>query len=207
MLKTITAGLLALLAWSMTAAHAADIGSKKFADCDESKEACYFIHIWGWIQDGDAKKFTDLVVSTTGKVGTILLDSPGGSFEDGMAIAKLVRERNFITSVRKDWECTSMCAIIWIAGSKRYYGGKTKIGFHSIASVPVDKQGSPIKGGKRVPFNGGNALVGAFFYKLGLNEKAIEVLTDAAPTSMYYLTTKRLEELGIKAMFSAPSDS
>jgi hypothetical protein len=201
MLKTITAGLLALLAWSMTPAHAADIGVKKFNDCNEMTN-CSFIYVWGWIEDGDGKKFADLVANNTGQVKAVLLDSPGGSFEDGMVMAKLVREHKFYTSVRKDWLCTSMCAIIWIAGSDRYYGGKTKIGFHSIANVQVDKQGSPIKGGKKTPFNGGNALVGAFFYQLGLSEKAIETLTDADPTSIFWLNTKRLEELGIKATLS-----
>jgi hypothetical protein len=199
MLKTITAGLLALLAWSMTPARAADIGVGKFKDSENS-----YIHIWGWINKGDGKKFADLVASDA-SIKAVLLDSSGGSFEDGMVIAKLVHERKFYTSVRKDWECVSMCAIIWIAGRDRYYGAKTKIGFHSIASVPVDKQGSPVQGGTRRPFNGGNALVGAFFYQLGLSEKAIEALTDAAPTNMFYLNTRRLEELGIKATLSTVS--
>jgi len=198
MLKTITAGLLALLAWSMTPAHAATIDYKKFEDCNH-EDGCYFIYIMGDIERGDGKKFADLIASTGNKVNTVLLDSPGGSFEDGMAIAKLVRERNFATSVRPDRECTSMCAIIWIAGNKRYYASKAKIGFHSMSWWPVDQQGNITKNGKGRTWNAGNALVGAFFSQLGLNDQAIMALTDADFSNMFWLNTKNLKELGITA--------
>src|SRR6516165_9207030 len=98
MLKTITAGLLALCA-AMTPAHAADIGVNKFKDSENS-----FVYIWGTIEEGDGKKFADLVANNV-TVKAVLLDSPGGSFEDGMVSAKLVDERKFYTSVRQEWVC------------------------------------------------------------------------------------------------------
>jgi len=200
MLKTITAGLLALLAWSVTPAHAAEIGTNKFTDCDESKNAvaCTFIYIGGELVKGDGQKFTDLVQRLTVKVDTVLLGSPGGSFEDGMVIAKLVHQRRFATSIRKEWECTSMCAIIWLAGAQRYYSGKSKIGFHSMSTWWETNQGGK-KGVRTEAYNAGNALVGAFFYQLGLSDAAIIALTGADYKSMFYLNGKRLEELGIEA--------
>jgi hypothetical protein len=197
MLKTITAGLLALLAWSMTPAHAATIDYKKFTG--ECKDPCYFIYIDGDIERGDGQKFTDLVVSTTGNVGTVVLNSPGGAFKDGMVIAKLVHERNFATYVKSSAGCTSMCAIIWLAGDKRYYGGKAKIGFHSMSLRPLDKQGNVLKNSKGQTWNGGNALVGAFYNQLGLSDEAIMTLTDADYTSIFWLNTKNIQELGITA--------
>jgi hypothetical protein len=198
MLKTITAGLLALCA-AMTPAHAADIGVNKFKDSENS-----FVYIWGTIEEGDGKKFAELVANNV-TVKAVLLDSPGGSFEDGMVIAKLVHERKFYTSVRQDWVCMSMCAIIWVAGSDRYYGGKTKIGFHSMSTWWEVNQGKGKKGIKREAYNAGNALVGAFYNQLGLNDAAIIALTNANYDSMFYLNTKRLEELGIKATLSNAS--
>jgi hypothetical protein len=129
----------------------------------------------------------------------LFLNSPGGSFVDGMAIAKFVHERGFRTDVDNSDECTSMCAIIWLAGSKRYYGGKAKIGFHSMSTVWVDNQGNRIEGRQRTAYNAGNALVGAFYNQLGLSDEAIAALTDANFNSMFYINTKRLEELGITA--------
>ena len=202
MLKTISAGLLALLAWTTTPASAANISVNwKCSDGTIDEVKCGYFYIDGEILRGDAKKFADVIKSTSNtKVDMYLfLRSSGGVFEDGMEIAKLVHERGFRTDVANTDTCTSMCAIIWLAGSKRIYGGKARIGFHSVATTSVDSNGNRIKGSKSVPYNGGNALVGAFFHELGLNDKAIETLTDAEPSSMFYLNAKRLEELGITA--------
>jgi hypothetical protein len=209
MLKTITAGLLALLAWTTTPASAANIVYNQ--QCNDGKAGCYYISIDGEIKQGDAKTFTDLILKQS-VTTAVYLNSPGGSFEEGMAIARLVHQSNLKTLVDDGDECTSMCAIIWLAGTTRYYGGKAKIGFHSIANIPVDKQGNRIKGGKATPYNAGNALVGAFYSQLGLSEKAIEALTDADPSDTFYLNTKNVEELGIsaqrlKALTPSPSPS
>jgi hypothetical protein len=197
MLKTITAGLLALLAWTMTPAHAADITYN--AKCNNGSDSCHHIFIDGDIVQGDAKKFADVIASAANRTDRVFLNSPGGVFEDGMAIAKRVHQSNFVTYVDNGDLCTSMCAIIWLAGNTRYYYGKSKIGFHGVYSVPVDKQGNKVKGGKATPWNGGNALIGAFYNQLGLSDKAIEALTEAAPADMFWLNTKNLNELSIIA--------
>jgi hypothetical protein len=191
----VAAGLLALIAWSMTPAHAASFDTKP---CTDGGPGCYLMRISGEIMPGDAKRFTDLVKAKVITSGVVYLDSPGGLFEDGMAIAKLVRQRRFFTYVG-DGACMSMCAIIWIAGDTRYYTGKSIIGFHGIVTLPTDNQGNRVKGGKATPYNGGNALVGAFFNQIGLNDKAIATLTNAGFDSAFYLNTKNIEELGIKA--------
>jgi hypothetical protein len=199
MLKTITAGLLALLA-AMTPAHAADIGVNwKCDDGTIDKANCGYYYIDGEILRGDGKKFREIIASTAniGVDSYLFLRSPGGVFEDGMDIAKVVHNWKFRTDASD--VCTSMCAIIWLAGTTRYYGGKARIGFHSISAWPTDSQGNRIKNGKPTPYNGGNALVGAFFHELGFNDKTIEALTDAVPSSMFYLNGKRLEELDITA--------
>jgi hypothetical protein len=194
MLKTITAGLLALLA-AMAHAHAATITVDKFKDSDNS-----FVAVWGDIVEGDDKKLADALNNAS--IQGVLLNSHGGHFQAGLAMAKLVYERKLWTSVRKDWECTSACGFIWLAGSVRYYGPKTKIGFHSVGVVYRDKQGKIIS--DAVASNSGNALVGAFYNQLGLWDVAIVALTEAAPQDMFYLNKKRLEELGIKASLDDP---
>ena len=204
MLKTITAGLLALLAWTTTPASAASL---KYKACDDGKAGCYVITIAGEITRDDGKDLADFVASKPVTSAVLWLNSPGGIFEDGMGIARLVRQRNFDTYVGDGGTCTSMCAIIWLAGNIRYYTGKAQIGFHSMSSWPVDKQGNRIRNGKVTSYNGGNALVGAFFSKLGLSDKAIEALTDAEYSSMFYLNTKNIEELGIAAKRWTPPSS
>jgi hypothetical protein len=196
MLKTLTAGLLALLAWTMTPASAADIASK---ECTGNKVGCYIISITGDVTKGDGKKFTDLIQEKSITTAVVNLSSPGGWFDEGMTIARLVHQRNFETYVGDGRECMSVCAIIWIAGNPRLYTGKATIGFHGIFTAPTGKQGNIVQNGKTTPSNGGNALVGAFFNQLGLSDEAIRSLTEAAPDDVFYLNTKNINELGINA--------
>src|SRR6516164_1298631 len=60
MLKTITAGLLALLAWTTTPASAASL---KYKACDDGKAGCYVITIAGEITKDDGKDLADFVAS------------------------------------------------------------------------------------------------------------------------------------------------
>ena len=193
--KYLMAGLLALLL--TTPASAATFDTKPCTD--GSGPGCYLMRIAGEIIPGDAKKFENLVKAKVITSGVVYLEGPGGLFEDGMAIAKLVRQRRFFTYVGEDRACMSMCAIIWVAGDTRYYTGKSTIGFHGMFTLPTDNQGNPLKGGKATPYNAGNALVGAFFNQIGLGDKAIMALTNANSDSVYYLNTNNIEELGIKA--------
>ncbi|MEM8837229.1 MAG: hypothetical protein AAGE89_03990 [Pseudomonadota bacterium] len=49
-------------------------------------------------------------------IGRLCLNSPGGSFEEGLKIARLIENRAG-TVIRQDEECLSACAIIFMAGS------------------------------------------------------------------------------------------
>ena len=199
------AGLLALLAWTTTPASAANI---VIQECKDGKAGCYLISIYGEIKDGDAKNFTDLVSKKSVTSAVVYLNSPGGVFEEGIAIARLVHQRNFDTYVGDGNKCMSMCAIIWLAGNIRYYTGKSTIGFHGIFTAFKDKQSNRIKGSKLLAYNAGNALVGAFYSQLGLSDKAIETLTNPAPDEAFYLNTKNIGELGINATrWGAPASS
>jgi uncharacterized protein YecT (DUF1311 family) len=60
----------------------------------------------------------------------IILESPGGEVVEAILIAKIIREKNFVTLV--GGECASACAmILYPAGRYSYLIGKGKLGFHS----------------------------------------------------------------------------
>jgi len=184
--RHIAAGLLALTALLPARASAAMIEAK---ECADHSKGCYIITVNGDIDKDDGKKFVDLVEARGVTNGMVALNSWGGEMFAGLKIAYAVHEKKFTTWVGDDWRCASMCAVVWMAGSTRYYGNKAKIGFHGVY---VDNNG---KGTKPVPSSSGNALIGAFYAELGLSDKAIYTLTNPVPTDMYWLSAKSAADL------------
>jgi hypothetical protein len=58
--------------------------------------------------------------------------SGGGSLEDGVEIARVVRDKGLVVYVSK--ECDSVCAFIFFAAKERYIGRGCKIGVHSVSN-------------------------------------------------------------------------
>jgi hypothetical protein len=185
--------IVAALAATIVGANAATFDLK---ECKDKSAGCYIVTLTGKIEPGDGEAFHNLVQSKNITKALVALNSPGGEFEDGMTIANTVRLNKFTTWVGDGWECESMCSTIWLAGSRRFYQGKAKIGFHGIFSAWVNRETKKMTGVQ--PSSSGNALVGAFYNQLGLGPIAIEALTKAAPDSMYWLDKNKATELGIQ---------
>ena len=70
----------------------------------------------------------------------VLLESRGGSLEDGLSLGKEMRFAGFRTIVRST--CASSCGLIFLGGIERVlFGPRARIGFHQ-ASVTRDKERS-----------------------------------------------------------------
>lgn len=143
------------------------------------------VYISGQIVPGDYEKFAR-VSRDIGRVGGVFLDSPGGVLGEGLRIAEATRQMGVATGVPNNATCTSMCAIIWLAGRTRLVASNAHIGFHAIYYA---KDGTVA--------GGGNAIVGAFLGKLGLSYTAIAFATSAEPTNVSWLSTAKARELGI----------
>jgi hypothetical protein len=185
--------IVAALAATIVGANAATFDLK---ECKDKATGCYIVTLKGKIEPGDGDAFHNLVQSKGITNALVALNSPGGEFDDGMTIANTVRLNKFTTWVGDGWECESMCSAIWLAGSRRFYQGKAKIGFHGIYSAWVNSKTKKMTNIQ--PSNSGNALVGAFYNQLGLGSNAIATLTDPAPDSMYWLDKNKAVELGIQ---------
>ena len=62
----------------------------------------------------------------------LLLESPGGSLDDGIELGKAVRLKRLRTLTRET--CASACALIFLGGTERLLvGPKARIGFHQAA--------------------------------------------------------------------------
>jgi Clp protease len=96
------------------------------------------IEIINPIEVGDAAQFERTLSSG---ITTVILNSPGGLVEEGLAIARQVHTRKLGTHVVR--ECASMCFAIFAAGRLRSFESGAEIGVHS-ASTRV-QGGTPIE--------------------------------------------------------------
>ena len=110
---------------------------------------------------------------------TVTLESPGGIVKDALEIGAEIRIRNYATMVSADAGCYSACALIWVAGARRYMDPTSKIGFHAVYR---EEAGELRESGM------GNAEVGSFMTHLGLRVKAIRYFTFAGPKDFLLLS-------------------
>jgi hypothetical protein len=108
-------------------------------------QACEIV-VDGEILKGDFEVFVTQYNNT--KFGRVCLNSPGGSYFDGIKIARFINDSRISTRVQADGECYSACAIIFMAGITEVgdfeYRDRTlepggTIGFH--APYPVVAEG------------------------------------------------------------------
>jgi hypothetical protein len=130
--------------------------------------------------------------------GMVVLNSRGGTAYTGMEIGKAIRMRGFTTWVPSGSFCASACAMAWLGGARRLMGKDALIGFHSVYRLD---------NGKPVETSSGNALYGAYLSQLGLSDRAIMFLSDAAPTSMNWLTPSEAEGFGITLSLFDPKST
>jgi hypothetical protein len=121
----------------------------------------------------------------------VAFNSDGGNLLAGIAIGKTVRMKSFATAVLDGQRCASACAIAWLGGSPRFMGRAAYVGFHAAY---VERAGRASETGV------GNALLGSYLTQIGLSERAVIYITQAAPSEMTWLTLSDAEQIGIEVL-------
>jgi hypothetical protein len=89
----------------------------------------------GTITPGISESFAAEVGRRGDYIRTVVLNSPGGSVADALAIGRLIREKKFATEVEPRKYCASSCPLVFAGGVERRAGDKAVIGVHQIAAV------------------------------------------------------------------------
>jgi len=76
-------------------------------------------------------------------VKTVVLNSPGGSVGDALAMGKLIRERKLATEVEAGKLCASSCPLVFFGGLERRAGDKAAIGVHQVFAVSAPDPMAP----------------------------------------------------------------
>jgi hypothetical protein len=89
----------------------------------------------GTITPGTADAFTAEIKKRGDYVKTVVLNSPGGSVADALAMGRLIRERKYTTEVEAGKLCASSCPLVFAGGVERRAGDKATIGVHQVAAL------------------------------------------------------------------------
>jgi hypothetical protein len=95
----------------------------------------------GTITPGTSEAFAAEIGKRGDYIKTVVLNSPGGSVGDALAMGRLIRERKFATEVEAGKYCASSCPLVFAGGVERRAGDKAAIGVHQMAALA--SAGSP----------------------------------------------------------------
>jgi ATP-dependent protease ClpP protease subunit len=143
------------------------------------------IMVFGELEARDIERFRDVATNTPEAI--VALAGPGGSVAAGIEIGHMIRLRNYKTVVFGDQQCASSCALAWLGGAQRFMAESAKIGFHAAS----DGRSGQVSGA-------GNALVGAYLNRIGLQASAIVYITQAGPDGMIWLSPAQAKRYGIE---------
>ena len=144
------------------------------------------IRIKGPLNLGDEDKFRLLALASP--KATVYLDSPGGRVSPAIEIGTIIRLKGFETAV-EDGQCSSACALIWLAGEPRVMSNFSSIGFH--APYVTGNDGQRISGASQ------GARVGSYLTRLGFSEKVVMFAVNAGAEEIQWLQKSTADSLGI----------
>ena len=97
----------------------------------------------GTITPGISQGFAAEIERRGEYIKTVVLNSPGGSVSDALAMGRLIRERRFATEVEAGKYCMSSCPLVFAGGVDRRAGDKAMIGVHQVAAMRSAADGPP----------------------------------------------------------------
>jgi hypothetical protein len=89
----------------------------------------------GTITPGISESFAAEVARRGDYIKTVVLNSPGGSVNDALAMGRLIRDKKIATEVEAGKYCASSCPLVFAGGIERRAGDKAVIGVHQVAAV------------------------------------------------------------------------
>lgn len=158
------------------------------------------ILVRGPIEVGDDSRFFD--IAEANPHATVFLESPGGLVTTGISIAAEIAIRDYTTLVLDGSGCHSICAIMWVAGARRYMSPDANISVHAAYQMRNDTNG-----GVETSESGmANAQIGAFLNEIGLSADAIRYFTFAGPSEeLLDITPEIAQALSIDVYVQTPN--
>ena len=143
------------------------------------------LRLRGDVRVGDYRRLNTILQNRP--VVGLEIRSGGGSFEEGLDIARVVREKGLVVYAAK--ECDSACAFIFFAAKEQYIGPGCKIGVHSISNDRGKEDGDSV----RTTVHMSRLLVG-----LGVPHSVVGKIVATPPAKMTFLDNRDLAGLNVR---------
>ena len=149
-----------------------------------STDSAVVLILRGAVSVGDYHRLKKLLED--GSVVGLEIRSGGGSLEEGLDIARVVRDKALVVYASR--ECDSACALIFFAAKERYIGPRCKIGVHSVSNEHGKEDGDSVRTTVRMS----RLLVG-----LGVPPAVIGKLVATPPAKITYLDNRDFVDLNV----------
>jgi hypothetical protein len=156
------------------------------------------ISISGELADGDTDAFKAAVKSANdgGKfVGSVRLDSKGGSLFEGSQLAQIVKFAKMATNVGQGATCASACFLIFAAGQTKFANYTAQIGVHGASDQT---------GRETVQSGAATVSMARIAKDLGVPAGIIGRMVVTPPDDMVWLSPADLQSMGT-TMVGKPS--
>lgn len=149
----------------------------------------------GTITPGTAERFAEEIARRGDYVETVVLDSPGGSVQDALAMSRLIRERELDTAVEAGALCASSCPLVLAGGMERRAAGDAAVGVHQITTVKTAGLALPGAEPDMVQAQRVSAEIQRHLVEMGVDAEVWFHAMETPPREMYYFTPEELAAL------------
>ena len=156
------------------------------------------LRLTGSIDLGSAERFAAEIESRGEYVETVVLDSPGGSVVDALAIGSLIHEKGLATKVAGGSLCASSCPIIFASGAERIASPDAAIGVHQIyaAALSGDPQSAlRVAGTAMSDAQSTTAEIISHLTKTGVDPALWLHALETPPDRLYYFNPEEMTRL------------
>lgn len=156
------------------------------------------LKLTGTIDLGAAERFAAEIEARGEYAQTVVLDSPGGSVMDALAIGSLIHDAGLATKVAGGSLCASSCPIIFASGARRIASPEAAIGVHQIyaAALTGDRQNAlRVAGTAMSDAQTTTAEIISHLTKTGVDPAIWLHALETPPDRLYYFTPEEMTRL------------
>ena len=163
------------------------------------------LQLTGTIDPGSADRFAAEIEARGEYVQTVVLDSPGGSVVDALAIGSLIHDKGLATKVASGSLCASSCPLVFASGKTRLASRDAAIGVHQIyaAALSGDPQNALRAAGSAMSdAQSTTADIIAHLTKTGVDPALWVHALQTPPNQLYYFNPTEMEDFRLVTEFT-----
>lgn len=145
----------------------------------------------GTIDQGAAGRLASELKLRGDDVRTVSLNSPGGSLDDAILMARLIRKHGLATEVEDGALCASSCPLLLAGGADRSAGAKAVIGVHQFyASTDLSEDPADVMADAQLT----TARIVRHLQEMGVDPALWFNALATPPQSLYYLSRQEMTD-------------